>query len=236
MKKIHWKSFSLGIVFAIALAFGIGEASAASSVITKSIKATYNNIKIVVNGKQANLGIDSTGKKIEPFIYNGITYLPVRAVSEALGEEVNWDGKTYTVYIGDRPGETAKLMDVANPYSTSYVTRYYDIRTPLSMGGIKYPGGMEFYKKGSYAFSNLQGKYTTLTFDLGTITSVEKYVTSSLNIYLDGKLYGSLKVHSNELPKKVSIPVKGVHQIHFDGANIAEGHDIGIGLPTLSVK
>ena len=61
---------------------------------TQNISVTYNNIKIVVDGN-----IVSTSN--EPFIYNGTTYLPVRVVAETLGEEVNWDGNTNTVYLGE---------------------------------------------------------------------------------------------------------------------------------------
>ena len=34
-------------------------------------------------------------------IYNGTTYLPVRAVAKAFNKEVYWDGPDYTVYLGD---------------------------------------------------------------------------------------------------------------------------------------
>ena len=42
---------------------------------------------------------------MEPFIYNGTTFLPVRAISEALGKEVEWDGPTSSVYIGEYTGK-----------------------------------------------------------------------------------------------------------------------------------
>ena len=63
---------------------------------TQNISATYDNIKIVVDGRTVNASA-------EPFIYNGVTYLPVRAVGEALGKEVSWDSSTNTIYLGDVP-------------------------------------------------------------------------------------------------------------------------------------
>ena len=62
---------------------------------TKNIFAVYNNIKIVVDGRQI-----ITDSHNEPFIYNGTTYLPVRAVGEAVGKEVAWNGDANTVYLG----------------------------------------------------------------------------------------------------------------------------------------
>lgn len=61
---------------------------------------------------------DVNGKSVEAFIYNGTTYLPVRAVSEALGKPVQWDGKTRSVYVGrhssDKPAAWLSQMDYFN--------------------------------------------------------------------------------------------------------------------------
>lgn len=62
-----------------------------------------NGVKIVVDGKKLN-PTDVNGNKVEPIIYNGTTYLPVRAVANALGKAVYWDGPNYTVYLGDMNG------------------------------------------------------------------------------------------------------------------------------------
>ena len=66
--------------------------------ISKTINAVYMNVKLVVDGIQIEPK-DANGNYVEPFIYNGTTYLPVRAVGEAFGKDVSWDGDTATVYI-----------------------------------------------------------------------------------------------------------------------------------------
>ena len=58
---------------------------------------------------------DATGKIVEPFIYDGTTYLPVRAVGEAIGKSVTSDGATQSVYLGDKPGDVKYMMDIC-PY------------------------------------------------------------------------------------------------------------------------
>lgn len=68
--------------------------------VAKTIQVHYNGIKIYVNEKLISPK-DGNGKSVEPFIYEGTTYLPVRAVSEALGKDVRWDGNTNSVYIGE---------------------------------------------------------------------------------------------------------------------------------------
>lgn len=58
----------------------------------KQISAWFNSITIKVNGEQV---------AAENFIYEGTTYVPLRAISELLGDEVKWDEHTRTVEIND---------------------------------------------------------------------------------------------------------------------------------------
>jgi len=62
---------------------------------TRTIKAVYNDIKIMLNGERI-----VTEK--EPFIVDGTTYLSVRDVGEALGLDVEWNSKTKTVELSDK--------------------------------------------------------------------------------------------------------------------------------------
>jgi hypothetical protein len=43
---------------------------------------------------------DANGHTVYPVIFNGTTYLPVRAVSSLMGEPIEWDAASKTVYIG----------------------------------------------------------------------------------------------------------------------------------------
>ena len=86
------------------------QTSAASR--TRTIDVTYSDIKIYVDGELAKLR-DVTGATVEPFIYNGTTYLPVRAISEALGQSVSWDGKTNSVFIGEQPAAEIETITVS---------------------------------------------------------------------------------------------------------------------------
>lgn len=84
--------------------------------ISKTINAVYMNVKLVVDGIQIEPK-DANGNYVEPFIYNGTTYLPVRAVGKAFGKDVSWDGDTATVYIGGKVDKPAKDILVWNkPY------------------------------------------------------------------------------------------------------------------------
>lgn len=74
----------------------------AASGYTKQASLNYNDIKITLNGA-AITPKDANGNTVEPFIIDGTTYLPVRAVAEAIGLYVNWDGDTNTVKLSSTP-------------------------------------------------------------------------------------------------------------------------------------
>lgn len=92
MKFQRMKDVCLGATVAVLV---MGAAPAAyAKVANMDIPVMFNNIKIVVDGKELQ-----TDK--EPFIYEGTTYLPVRAVGEAVGESVTWDASSKTVILGE---------------------------------------------------------------------------------------------------------------------------------------
>ena len=69
---------------------------------SERIDVYYDDIQIYVDGMKIEPK-DVNGNKVEPFIYNGTTYLPVRAVGNAFGKEVAWDGENKSVYLGKQP-------------------------------------------------------------------------------------------------------------------------------------
>jgi hypothetical protein len=79
---------------------------------TKALSVTYNDIAIYVNDVKISPK-DAGGNAVEPFIADGTTYLPVRAVAEALGLTVSWDGSTKSIYVGEQPEKAAAPADNA---------------------------------------------------------------------------------------------------------------------------
>jgi len=110
-----WRAFIAGMV-TMALLLAVAVPSFAAGAI-KTIQARIGGITIVVDGKKIQ-PTDANGNAVEPMIYNGTTYLPVRAVSSALGKEVYWDGQNWTVYLGKMDGKldypTVMLKDMKN--------------------------------------------------------------------------------------------------------------------------
>jgi len=115
MKKL--KERMQGIVIGVL----IGSLLTASIVVvlarTDNLNAFFNDIRIVVDGREV-MPTDAQGNRVEPFIVDGTTFLPVRAVANALGMAVYWDGPNWTVYLGNMGGRlerpTTRLENATN--------------------------------------------------------------------------------------------------------------------------
>ena len=91
-----------GFIAGVCVAFVVSSGVVFADSVSKTVTAVYNNIKIFVDGEKITPK-DANGNTVEPFIIDGTTYLPVRAVASALGKEVDWDGTSNSVYIGKKP-------------------------------------------------------------------------------------------------------------------------------------
>ena len=204
-KKMKKKRRVLAAVLCCALAL-VTVAYATNA--TKTIQAAYMNIKLVVDGVPITPK-DSNGSTVEPFIYNGTTYLPVRAIGEALDKQVTWDGKTKTVYIGEAPGQVMYLLDVCPPYEESRLWK----ETTVEMMGKKYPYAFTIDSNG-YALFNLDGKYSTLEFDFGHKDGSSMYEKGrEYSFYLDGKLAKTITGNPEALVKHYTIDLNNALQM-----------------------
>lgn len=88
----------LAKILLVTLLFGLLATPALAASETVQAALTYRDIKITVNGAEVT-PTDVNGSSTEPFIIDGTTYLPLRAISEALGCDVAWDDATNSVII-----------------------------------------------------------------------------------------------------------------------------------------
>jgi hypothetical protein len=83
-------------VSALAISGALFSQSTYAAQVTKPIQAVYNNIKIIYNGTEVPYDA-----KTEPFMLDGVTYLPLRLAGTALDKKVDWDGTNKRVVIAD---------------------------------------------------------------------------------------------------------------------------------------
>ena len=58
---------------------------------------------VIATGRGVAVYVHGQPVAAQGIIQNGVTYLPVRAVAEALGVSVQWDPQARAVYVGERP-------------------------------------------------------------------------------------------------------------------------------------
>lgn len=117
---------------------------------TREISAAFRDIKIIVDGKQLST-------PAEPFIYNGTTYLPVRAVGEAVGKEVAWDNDTKTVTLMTPPPTIEADRDtiVNLDFKLSVTPSGKKERTEILRVNEKYENGSSSYSLYYYGLSDV---------------------------------------------------------------------------------
>lgn len=90
------KSFVAGMIAMLLIVAMCGPVAAKTGKETKELE--YRDIKVSLDGEVLNLK-DASGNPVEPFMFGGTNYLPVRALAETLGLNVAWDGSTATVVL-----------------------------------------------------------------------------------------------------------------------------------------
>ena len=202
--KLNLRSFMAGALAATVLSCGMAYAKSR----VETINATYDNIKVYVDNVLTELK-DANGAVIEPFIYNGTTYLPVRGTAQAAGMQVTWDGASKSVYLWKNlMPDSAKFLDYCPPYQTSNYKEFRSTKgESFNMSGKKYSDGFTLTYGGSYALFNLDGKYSSINFTVGHVDG-SRALDRTVSFIVDGDVVRELEINSDDLAKTMSIPVE----------------------------
>ena len=133
--KNELKGFICGVILTTLVGCGVSAAG-----IWDNISVLRNDIKVVVNGNEVTA---------DNFLYQDTTYLPLRAVSEALNQTVIYDDITNTAYIGEKNDDTL----TKNKYTPSDVQTWAFV---VEKDGSYYisPEYIRAIKGGTYAKEN----------------------------------------------------------------------------------
>ena len=196
--------------FAATLLAGIGIGAAASGSVTRTIEANYMNIKLVVDGAEVTPK-DAAGNVVEPFASGGTTYLPVRAVANALGKEVTWDGNTNTVYIGSAVHLPYQVHE-ADLYDGSNANASFSVAGKTYSRGVvlhSFHGtnaGNETYAFDGSALWNTEG-YQTMTFTVGHVGDFQR--NAVLTVALEGRAAGEYELKWDGGSQTITVPLGG---------------------------
>lgn len=199
------KGYILGFLSAALIVSSIGYAANTTTL----YNVLLEGVKIVVDGQKIN-PTDANGNTVEPIIYNGTTYLPVRAVANAFGKAVYWDGPNYTVYLGNMGGKleypTATLKDM-----TSIGERFKSTNDLIDNYDNQYSGALYLGNNYSYSVEYLLNmKYSRFRAALyvpkGTTNDQNRVIT----IKADGKqIYASPVMDKKSGPVYIDLDITG---------------------------
>ena len=117
MKK-KWIATGAAAIFLISTSAGVYAGSN-----LQEIKAFLNpSIKFQVNGKPFQPQ-NEKGAVLAPISYNGSTYLPLRAISTALGVAVEYNTQTNTIFLGEK----GVGVSIADGFDSSFRTKDPDL-------------------------------------------------------------------------------------------------------------
>ncbi|KNY30165.1 stalk domain-containing protein [Pseudobacteroides cellulosolvens] len=144
-----------------------------------SAAGAEEKIKIVINNNQLKIDVD-------PYVENGRTLVPMRAVFESLGATVSWDGESRTV-TGIKGSTTVVLkIDVVQAYVNSEV-KVLDVPAQIKDGRTFVP--IRFISESLGAKVNWDGANRTI--------SIEETITQT-TLLIDGK-YRKIEVDGGDI-------------------------------------
>ncbi|MDW7671908.1 MAG: hypothetical protein SCK57_11570 [Bacillota bacterium] len=183
MKK-NWKGFTAGFVtclLLVSLVSGVQAATADQNI--QAILSYSMNLKL--NGQDWAPKDSSTGQAFAPIVFNGRTYLPVKAVvQEAAGMALEYDAATKTVWIGGKTGVTAIRDEIfyRNDFGSMITSDKSKLTTPDA----------------SYAWGIVNDRAMSLQHFIFYLEPEGKYNTFTASFYLDGGAKDSLTINIRE--------------------------------------
>ncbi|ACB86209.1 stalk domain-containing protein [Natranaerobius thermophilus] len=218
------KGFVMGMVFVLCIML---VSTVFAENVREQIEVLYDDITIFVNGFERE-------PEQEPFIYEGTTFVPLGFVSDALGEDVSWDGKEKNIYIGSKPGKNVIAMEDMDTHTAT--DRYFEgFHSFTTNTGEKFSNGYYFEREYGLRFMNMEYEYLLdseyAQFKV-LIAPSEKWQDrekedniGSFQFYADGeKIYDTGPISSDLTePKEVKLDLTGVLRLKIEG----EGRQLG---------
>lgn len=216
MKKLISLSLAVIMMFSMAVSVFAAENENIDAVLDRRIKVTYNG--------ELQTFTDANGKIVYPIVYQGTTYLPVRAASALVKLPVQWDGANYTVVLGEKteqpvtpPAEKELHRGVWN--GKVYTNEFANLKFTLDANSVAYTDediieqfGAIYDDQGNLydmmAHNLVDGTLTMILIeDLSVKTSASEQVTADMYVEL-------LK---SQLPQAGDYTIVGTEYVELGG-------------------
>ena len=230
-KLSSMRSFLLGVLTTL-LVVGMAVPALAATV-TKSIEVR-SGIRVFIDDQEL-IPKDAKGNPVEVFLYNGTTYLPARAISEAVGKPIQWDGSVQGVYIGKHSSSKPTAYLGQKDYFTKVGNFESDVLTKDNLGNEHtHSIQPKYHARGSQSITyRLNGQYNRLTasyYMLYEYRDKDNDKSCTLAISADGRQIWQGSVSAGKDPINIDIDLAGALELTIE---YPEGSDLGSFLTAL---
>ena len=153
-----------------------------------------------------------------PFIMDGRTFLPVRAIAEALGTAVDWNGQTATVYIGQIPHivHTTVTHLFNTPHAAVGNAAWLQISGTENNNTIRLSGPGYSRHRENYVVYNLSGGLNA-TLSGTFLTPNRDTATNVYRIYGNGRLlYETPVIAGSNAERDFEIDISGIIELRIE--------------------
>ena len=197
-------------------------------------------VGVSFNGQRVNFDADS-----QPFIMEGRTFLPVRAIADIAGLDVDFDGATNTVLLTGGGGAAAPARATSpTPLTQSFFhssimatqelgamgapgdgTAFVRTQDSVNMGGQTFSHAIAFRASdnrpalGAYSSHRLDGRYTTLVGTVGRIDGSGQSTGALWRIWGDGVVIAQFD-HSLSDGRTINNEAPRAIEVDVSGVNV----------------
>jgi len=199
-------------------------AAANTETVTRQI--TYG-VNVVLNGERVQFNEDS-----RPFVMDGRTFLPLRALAELLDMPVDFDPVTNTAIVGTatqiRGTSVGSLFFDGTVIPNAWNARnvLVEARDSVIMGGNIYndtviftatqTGGLSSMTFTQSAMLNLNARYNWLNLSIGRVDGSAATVNTNVSIFVDDRLVESFEQSAQSLPRELRLFVEGARAVRVE--------------------
>ena len=183
------------------------------------VEALRGGVSVRLNGELLEFAADS-----QPVSIEGRTFLPVRAIADAVGLDVDWDPTTSTVSLTDAVSSPAlpqatrlseTLVSSTDP-SAGLFARAAD---SASIFGTTHSNVMHYaahMQRTVNSQHNLSGNFTRLTGTFGRMDNSLQLSDATVTIYGDGVVLHTFEFSQHAVPVAIDLDVTGVQMLRVD--------------------
>ena len=172
----------------------------------------FPGVNIFVNDQKIN-PTDAKGNPVEAFIYEGTTYLPIRAVSQALDLPIQWEGTSKSVYIGSHTGDKPAVWVADMNYFDKSGGNWDTGETIKDNLGNEHQHCISGGCRGDYLTYKLNAQYTRLTGVYFQRYNDRSSDGGTLAIYADDEKVWEGEMGKGIDPINISVDVTGVLEL-----------------------